>query len=71
MAFRAVAGAGAMIIGALLDHDGAATGIGIGSGLVLAGLGDILPSLGVLAAMAAFLLLCGAWLLRRSLQRAL
>lgn len=111
VAFSAVAAAGAMIIGSLLDHDGAATGIGIGSGLVLAGLGgcmvppeffaeplqsfswltphrwaydalaaiqrrdaaftDILPSLGVLAVMAAFLLLCGAWLLRRSLQRAL
>lgn len=111
MAFSAVAAAGAMIMGSLLDHDGAATGIGIGAGLVLAGLGgcmvppeffagplqsiswltphrwaydalaaiqrrdasitDILPALGVLAAMAAMLLLCGAWLLRRSLQRAL
>ena len=111
VAFSAVAAAGAMIIGSLLDHDGAATGIGIGAGLVLAGLGgcmvppeffaeplqsiswltphrwaydalaaiqrrdasftDILPALGVLAAMAATLLLSGAWLLRRSLQRAL
>ncbi|WP_091466969.1 ABC transporter permease [Paenarthrobacter nitroguajacolicus] len=111
VAFSAVAAAGAMIIGSLLDHDGAATGIGIGAGLVLAGLGgcmvppeffaeplqsiswltphrwaydalaaiqrrdasitDILPALGVLAAMAAALLLGGAWLLRRSLQRAL
>lgn len=110
-AFSAVAAAGAMNIGSLLDHDGAATGIGIGAGLVLAGLGgcmvppeffaeplqsiswltphrwaydalaaiqrrdasftDILPALSVLAAMAAVLLLCGAWLLRRSLQRAL
>lgn len=34
-------------------------------------LGDILPQLGVLAAMAAALLLLGAWLLRRSLNRAL
>lgn len=111
IAFSAVAAAAAMIIGSLLDHDGAATGIGIGAGLVLAGLGgcmvppeffaeplqsiswltphrwaydalaaiqrrdasftDILPALGILAAMAAILLMCGAWLLRRSLQRAL
>ncbi|MFJ5956438.1 ABC transporter permease [Paenarthrobacter sp. NPDC092416] len=109
--FSAVAAAGAMMIGSVLDHDGAATGIGIGAGLVLAGLGgcmvppeffaeplqsiswitphrwaydalaaiqrrnasfpDILPALGVLAAMAALLLLIGAWLLRRSLRRAL
>lgn len=34
-------------------------------------LGDILPQLGVLAGMAAALLLVGAWLLRRSLNRAL
>ena len=34
-------------------------------------LGDILPQLGVLAATAAVLLLLGAWLLRRSLNRAL
>ncbi len=34
-------------------------------------LGDILPQLGVLATMAALLLLLGAWLLRRSLNRAL
>ena len=34
-------------------------------------LGDILPQLGVLAGMAAALLLLGAWLLRRSLSRAL
>ncbi|MCD4851588.1 ABC transporter permease [Arthrobacter sp. AK01] len=111
LAFSAVAAAAAMIIGSLLDHDGAATGIGIGAGLVLAGLGgcmvppeffaeplqsiswltphrwaydalaaiqrrdasfsDILPGLGVLAGMAAALLFCGAWLLRRSLRRAL
>lgn len=32
---------------------------------------DILPALGILAAMAAILLMFGAWLLRRSLQRAL
>lgn len=34
-------------------------------------LGDILPQLGVLAGMAAALLLLGTWLLRRSLNRAL
>lgn len=34
-------------------------------------LGDILPQLGVLAAMAAALLLLGSWLLRRSLNRSL
>ncbi len=34
-------------------------------------LGDILPQLGVLAGMATALLLLGAWLLRRSLSRAL
>ena len=34
-------------------------------------LADILPQLGVLAGMAAALLVLGAWLLRRSLNRAL
>ena len=34
-------------------------------------LGDVLPELGVLAGMAAALLVLGAWLLRRSLSRAL
>lgn len=110
-AFSAVAAAAAMVIGSLLDHDGAATGVGIGTGLVLAGLGgsmvppeffaepmqvvsrftphrwaydaladiqrhggtllDILPNLGILLGMATGLLVLGAWLLRRSLSRAL
>ena len=109
--FSAVAAAAAMVIGSILDNDAAASGIGVGIGLVLAGLGgsmvppeffsetlqavsratphrwaydafaeiqrhdgglvDILPQLGVLAAMAAGLLVLGALLLRRSLSRAL
>ena len=109
--FSAVAAAAAMVIGSVMDNDGAAAGVGVGLGLVLAGLGgsmvppeffsdtlqsvsrvtphrwaydafaeiqrhdgtlgDILPQLGVLAAMAAALLAVGAWLLRRSLNRAL
>ncbi|AMB40388.1 MULTISPECIES: ABC transporter permease [Paenarthrobacter] len=109
--FSLVAAAAAMVVGSMLDHDGAATGVGIGLGLVVAGLGgcmvppeffsepmaavsrftphrwaydaiaevqrheaalqDILPHLGVLAAMAAGLLVLGTWLLRRSLARAL
>ena len=32
---------------------------------------DVLPQLGVLAAMAAAVLLAGGWLLRRSLERAM
>jgi ABC-2 type transport system permease protein len=32
---------------------------------------DVLPQLGVLAGMAAVLLLLGAWLLRRSFERAI
>lgn len=110
-AFSAVAAAAAMVIGSLLDHDGAATGLGIGAGLVLAGLGgcmvppeffpeplntissftphrwayealadiqrhdgtlaDIMPSVGVLVALAVVLLAVGARLLLRSLGRAL
>ena len=35
------------------------------------GLADILPQLGVLAAMAAGLLVLGTWALRRSMVRAL
>ncbi|PTT69196.1 ABC transporter permease [Arthrobacter sp. HMWF013] len=109
--FSAVAAAAAMVIGSVLDNDSAASGIGVGLGLVLAGLGgsmvppeffseslqtvsratphrwaydafaeiqrhdggltEILPQLGVLAAMATGLLVLGALLLRRSLSRAL
>ncbi|HSO90750.1 MAG TPA: ABC transporter permease [Arthrobacter sp.] len=109
--FCAVAAAAAMIVGSVMDNDTAAAGVGVGGGLVLAGLGgcmvppeffpdtlaaisfatphrwayealaaiqrhdgtlaDVLPELGVLAGMAAALLLLGAWLLRRSLNRAL
>mgnify|MGYP003116395912 FL=1 len=109
--FCAVAAAAAMIIGSVMDNDNAAAGVGVGGGLVLAGLGgcmvppeffpetlaavsfatphrwayealaaiqrhegtlaDVLPELGVLAGMAAMLLVLGAWLLRRSLSRAL
>ena len=109
--FCAVAAAAAMIVGSVVDNDTAASGVGVGGGLVLAGLGgcmvppeifpdalgavsfatphrwayeafatiqrqegtlgDILPQLGVLAGMAALLLLVGAGLLRRSLGRAL
>jgi ABC-2 type transport system permease protein len=109
--FCAVSAAAAMMVGAVMDNDTAASGVGVGGGLVLGGLGgcmvppeffpatlaavsyatphrwaydaladiqrhngtlaDILPQLGVLAGMAAALLLLGAWLLRRSLGRAL
>jgi ABC-2 type transport system permease protein len=105
-------GAGvSMILGSAFDNEGAATGLAVGLGLVLAALGgtmfpleffpdtlrtvahvtphawgyeaiaeiqrhdggvlDILPQLGVLAAMAAVALVLGAWLLRRSLARAM
>lgn len=37
--FAAVAAGGAMLIGSVIDNDGAASGIGIGAGLVLAALG--------------------------------
>ena len=109
--FAMVSSAAAMIIGSVMDNDGAATGIGVGGGLVLGALGgcmvpldffpdtmrtvahitphawaydafaeiqrhngkisDVLPQLGVLAAMAVALLALGTWLLRRSLDRAL
>ena len=109
--FCTVSAAAAMVIGSVMDNDGAASGVGVGAGLVLAGLGgcmvppelfpetlrtvsyitphryaydafaeiqrhdgslgDILPQLGVLAAMAVALLLLGSWLLRRSLNRSL
>ena len=109
--FCAVSAAAAMMVGSVMDNDTAAAGVGVGGGLVLAGLGgcmvppeffpetlaaisfatphrwayealaaiqrhdgtlgDVLPELGVLAGMAAALLVLGAWLLRRSLNRAL
>lgn len=109
--FCAVSAAAAMMVGSVMDNDTAASGVGVGGGLVLGGLGgcmvppeffpeslaaislatphrwaydafaaiqrregtlgDILPQLGVLAGMAAALLVLGAWLLRRSLNRAL
>ena len=109
--FCAVSAAAAMMVGSVMDNDTAAAGVGVGGGLVLAGLGgcmvppeffpetlaaisfatphrwayealatiqrhegtlgDVLPELGVLAGMAAALLALGAWLLRRSLGRAL
>lgn len=109
--FCAVSAAAAMVVGSVMDNDGAASGVGVGLGLVLAGLGgsmvppeffsdtlqtvsrftphrwaydafadiqrhdgtlaDILPQLGVLAAMALALLALGSFLLQRSLSRAL
>ncbi|MPV36331.1 ABC transporter permease [Georgenia subflava] len=109
--FSAVSAGAAMVIGALVDNDGAATGLGVGFGLVLGAMGgcmfplelfpdtlqtiahvtphawayeafaeiqrhegtlvDVLPQLGVLAAMAAVLLGLGSWALRRSLARAM
>ncbi|WP_159622804.1 ABC transporter permease [Ruania rhizosphaerae] len=109
--FAAVAAGFAMVIGSLLDNEGAATGLGVGLSLVLAALGgcmfpqelfpdalrtvssftphgwgyrafaevqrhdagvaEILPHLGVLAAFAVGALLLGSLLLRRSLGRAI
>ncbi|SED72047.1 ABC transporter permease [Ruania alba] len=109
--FAAVAAGFAMVIGSLLDNEGAATGLGVGLSLVLAALGgcmfpqelfpdtlrtvssftphgwgyrafaevqrhdagvaEILPHLGVLAAFAAGALLLGSLLLRRSLGRSI
>ena len=109
--FALVAAGAAMVLGSILDNEGAAVGAGVGLGLVLAAIGggmapleifsdtmrrvahitphawgydafaevqrrggtlvDILPQLGVLAAMAAAALLLGAWLLRRSMARSL
>lgn len=111
LVFSAVAAGAAMLLGSVLDNNAAASGVGVGLGLVLAGLGggmaplevfpdtmrqvahvtphawayeafaeiqrhdggllDILPQLGVLAAMALVLLLGGGWALRRSLARAM
>lgn len=109
--FALVAAGAAMVLGSILDNEGAAVGAGVGLGLVLAAIGggmmpleifpetmrtiahitphawgydafaeiqrndgsllDILPQLGVLAAMAAAVLLLGTWLLRRSMARSL
>ncbi len=111
VAFSAVSAGAAMVLGSLIDNEGAASGVGVGLGLVMAGLGggmvplelfsdtmrtvskltphawayeafaeiqrhdgtlvDILPQLAVLTAMAAVALVVGAWLLRRSLARAM
>ncbi|MGH9263263.1 MAG: ABC transporter permease [Acidimicrobiales bacterium] len=110
-AFSTVAAGAAMLLGSVLDNDSAASGAGVGLGLVLAalggcmlplelfpdtlqtvahvtphawayeafaeiqrhdaGLGDILPQLAVLAAMAAALLVLGTGALRKSMSRAL
>lgn len=109
--FALVAAGAAMVLGSILDNEGAAVGAGVGLGLVLAAIGggmmpleifpetmrtiahvtphawgydafaeiqrsdgslvDILPMLGVLAAMAALVLLLGTFLLRRSMARSL
>ena len=109
--FAGVSAAAAMVLGSLMDNANAAGGLGIGLGLVVAGLGgsmlpielfpssltvvsaltphrwayeayaeiqrrgggvaDVLPQLGVLVAMTALLLPLGAWLLQRSLSRAM
>ncbi|MCD6640978.1 MAG: ABC transporter permease [Nocardioides sp.] len=109
--FSLVASGAAILVGTLLENEGAAGGAGIGAGLVLAALGgsmfplelfpdtlravsrvtphawaydalaelqrrgggllDVLPQLGVLAAMAVLLAALGAWSLRRSLARAM
>lgn len=107
--FSTVAAGAAMLLGSLVDNEGAASGSGIGLGLILGALGgcmfplelfgdsmrtaahitphawaydamadvqrrdasllDILPELGVLAAMAVVILALGAWALRRSTVR--
>ena len=111
VAFSAVSAGAAMVLGSLIDNEGAASGIGVGLGLVMAGLGggmvplelfsdtlrtvskltphawayeafaeiqrhdgtlvDILPQLAALTTMAVVALVLGAWLLRRSLARAM
>jgi ABC-2 type transport system permease protein len=111
VAFSLVAAGAAILLGTLLGNEGAASGAGVGLGLVLAALGgsmlplelfpdtirafsdltphawayeafaeiqrrdgglvDVLPELGVLAAMAVLLTSIGAWALRRSLARAM
>lgn len=109
--FSLVAAGAAILLGTMLENEGAAGGAGVGIGLVLAALGgsmlpleffpdtiravanatphawantalaeiqrrggtltDVLPQLGVLAAMAVLLAALGAWSLRRSLARAM
>ena len=109
--FALIAAGAAMVLGSVLDNEGAAVGAGVGIGLVLAAVGggmlplelfsdtmrkiahitphawgydafaqiqrhnggliDILPQLGVLAAMAVLVLLLGTWMLRRSLTRSM
>jgi ABC-2 type transport system permease protein len=109
--FSLVAAGAAILLGTLLENEGAAAGAGVGFGLVLAALGgsmfplelfpdtmraisrvtphawayealadiqrhgaglvDVLPQLGVLAAMALVLATLGGWSLRRSLSRAM
>ncbi|MGB3685278.1 MAG: ABC transporter permease [Ornithinimicrobium sp.] len=109
--FSTVAAGAAMILGSLIDNEGAAAGLGVGLGLILGAIGgcmfpleffgdtmrnvahitphawaydamadvqrrdaslvDILPELGVLAAMSVVLLVIGAWALRRSTARAM
>lgn len=109
--FSLVAAGAAILLGTLLENEGAAAGAGVGFGLVLAALGgsmfplelfpdtmraisrvtphawayealadiqrhgaglvDVLPQLGVLAAMALALAALGGWSLRRSLSRAM
>ena len=109
--FSLVAAGAAILLGTMLENEGAASGAGVGLGLVLAALGgsmlplelfpdtirtvanltphawaydafaeiqrrggtlvDVLPQLGVLAAMALLLASLGAWSLRRSLARAM
>ena len=111
VAFSAVSAGAAMVLGSLIDNEGAASGVGVGLGLVMAGLGggmvplelfsdtlrtvskltphawayeafaeiqrhdgslvDILPQLAALTVMAVVALVVGAWLLRRSLARAM
>lgn len=109
--FSLVAAGAAILLGTVLENEGAAGGAGVGFGLVLAALGgsmfplelfpdtmraisritphawayealadiqrrgaglvDVLPQLGVLAAMALVLATVGGWSLRRSLARAM
>lgn len=109
--FSLVAAGAAILLGTMLENEGAASGAGVGIGLVLAALGgsmlplelfpdsirvvanltphawaydafaeiqrrggtlvDVLPQLGVLAAMGLLLASLGAWSLRRSLARAM
>ncbi|WP_298888806.1 ABC transporter permease [uncultured Serinicoccus sp.] len=111
LVFGLVAAGVAMVIGVLVDSEGAASGLAVGGGLVLgavggsmvplefysdtlrqvaqltphawandamaqiqrqgAGIADVWPQLGVLAAMAIGVLVLGSLLLRRSLARAM